>query len=71
MSGLTLAFLFNIARTTLLGWETNLHGLKAMEKWHDPAGISITVACFFCLWAMAVLMRRYGKAESRNPKGEG
>ena len=56
--GITLGFCFNVVRTLLLSWQTNAHGLAALEKWHDPAGLTITVACFLCLWAVAGLMTR-------------
>jgi hypothetical protein len=45
-------------RTLLLSWQANAHGLSAIDKWHDPAGMTIAVACFFALWAIAVLLKR-------------
>jgi hypothetical protein len=30
-----------------------------VDSWHDSAGISITVACFFCLWAVAGLITKW------------
>jgi exosortase len=56
--GITLGFCFNIVRTLLLGYQANQQGLDAIKKWHDPAGLTITVACFFCLWAIAVLLKK-------------
>jgi exosortase len=56
--GLMLAFGFNVIRTLILAWQANAHGLSAIDKWHDPAGFTIAIACFFCLWAVAVLIKR-------------
>jgi len=56
--GLLFAFLFNVARTMFLTWQADAHGVDAIDKWHDPAGISITVACFLSLWAIAVLVAK-------------
>jgi exosortase len=55
--GLSLAFVLNVARTFLLSWQANDHGIGEVSKWHDPAGLSITVLCFFGLWCIAGLMR--------------
>ena len=73
VSGITLGFCFNVMRTLLLSYQANQQGLSAIEKWHDPAGLTITVACFFCLWALAVLITKWttkSKAESRKQKPE-
>jgi exosortase len=56
--GLLLAFCFNVVRTLLLSWQASQHGLSAIDKWHDPAGMTIAVACFFALWLLAVLIKR-------------
>jgi exosortase len=55
--GLLLAFCFNVVRTLLLSWQASQHGLSAIDKWHDPAGMTIAVACFFALWLLAVLIK--------------
>ncbi len=55
--GLLLAFCFNVVRTLLLSWQASQHGLAIIDKWHDPAGMTIAVACFFCLWFAAVLLK--------------
>src|ERR1035441_5017952 len=61
VSGITLGFCFNVMRTLLLSYQANQQGLSAIEKWHDPAGLTITVACFFCLWALAVIITKWTK----------
>jgi exosortase/archaeosortase family protein len=72
--GLALAFGFNVIRTLILAWQANAHGLSAIDKWHDPAGFTITVACFLCLWGIAALIRKRWsaeeKTESRKQKAE-
>jgi exosortase len=58
VAGIGLGFCFNVARTLLLSLQVNSHGVEILDKWHDPAGITITIACFFGLWAIAVLITR-------------
>ena len=48
-----LSFLFNVGRTFLLVFVAAKQGQSAMEKWHDPAGVTILVGCFSALWALA------------------
>ncbi|MCI0627121.1 MAG: exosortase/archaeosortase family protein [Acidobacteria bacterium] len=54
--GLLLAFGFNVVRTLFLSWQAN-HELAAIEKWHDSAGMTISVVCFFSLWLLAIWVR--------------
>lgn len=62
--GLALAFVLNVARTLLLSWQANQHGLATLTKWHDPAGLTITVLCFFGLWGLAGLVKSKWSANS-------
>jgi exosortase len=57
VGGVVAAFCFNVLRTFILTWQASSFGLTALEKWHDPAGIMIFLACFACLWAMAAWLR--------------
>src|ERR1035441_3361199 len=70
--GFVLAFAFNVARTLLLTGIASARGVGAVASWHDPAGASILVACFLCLWLGAWAMQKVesigGKAET--PLGE-
>ncbi|MBE0542934.1 MAG: exosortase/archaeosortase family protein [Verrucomicrobia bacterium] len=66
--GLLLAFGFNVVRTLILTWQASKEGLSAIDKWHDPAGFTITIACFFVLWGVAVLVKR--ATESRKQPRE-
>jgi exosortase/archaeosortase family protein len=59
--GFLLAFAFNVGRTLLLTQVAAAKGIGAVATWHDPAGVTILVACFLCLWLMAKGLR--GKAE--------
>jgi exosortase/archaeosortase family protein len=73
-AGFALSFLFNLARMSLLVWVAARKGVAAIASWHDPAGVTILVACFFCLWGLGVFLKsRKQKAESRNQgrKAEG
>jgi exosortase len=55
--GLALAFALNVVRTLLLSWQANQQGLDIVGKWHDPAGMTITVLCFFGLWGLVGLLK--------------
>lgn len=65
LSGLVVGFGLNVVRTLLLSWQASREGLGAIDKWHDPAGMTITVLCFFCLWGLAILLRRWTTPASR------
>jgi len=68
VTGFLLSFVFNIGRTVLLVTVAAKDGLGAMERWHDPAGVTILVGCFTGLWIAGVVLRR--KSESRKQKAE-
>jgi exosortase len=55
--GFLLSFLFNVARTTLLTWVAAHKGVAAVAQWHDPAGVTILVACFLSLWLFSLWLR--------------
>jgi exosortase len=56
-AGFALAVLFNLSRMSLLVWVAARKGINAIVSWHDPAGVTILVACFFSLWGMGVFMK--------------
>ncbi len=58
VAGAFLAFFCNLARTFLLVWLGAEHGSQAIKSWHDPAGMTILVACLFGLWAISMFLRR-------------
>ena len=53
LAGFAFSFFFNLLRTTLLTWVAETRGTAAVALWHDPAGGSILVAAFVCLWLVA------------------
>lgn len=57
-TGLSLAFALNIVRTFILTWQVNRNGMETLKKWHDPAGLTIALACFVALWGIAALTQR-------------
>ena len=62
--GALLAFICNVVRTGLLVWAGTTKGPKAIEAWHDPAGLTILVVCMFGLWIVSLKMQRRGDAPS-------
>jgi exosortase len=58
IAGALLAFFFNLVRTALLVWLGAYRGPNAIETWHDPAGLTILLACLFGLWLLSLMMRR-------------
>ena len=59
VGGLGLAFGFNVVRTLALTWRASSAGMEAMEKWHDPAGMSIFLLSFGCLWLVALWFSKH------------
>jgi exosortase/archaeosortase family protein len=64
VAGFISAFALNIGRTLLLTRVAAAKGVAAVAAWHDPAGVTILVACFLCLWLIARALR---KAEISSP----
>jgi exosortase/archaeosortase family protein len=62
LAGFGLSLVFNVGRTTLLTWVAAHKGIAAIASWHDPAGVTILVGCFVCLWFIALSAR--GKAQT-------
>ena len=65
--GFAMSFLFNLARMSVLVWVAADQGVGAIAKWHDPTGVTILVACFFCLWWLGIFLKSE-KAESGKRK---
>ena len=68
-AGFALSFLFNLARMSLVVWVAARKGQAAFASWHDPAGVTILVACFCCLWGMGVFLKSR-KLKTEMLKGE-
>ena len=58
VAGFLMSFVFNIGRTSLLTWVASRKGIDAISTWHDPAGVTILVACFMGLWLLGQLLKR-------------
>ena len=56
LAGLVVAFLCNLGRAFLLAFVAAHEDVKAVAKWHDPAGFTILAICFLVLWGMAALI---------------
>jgi exosortase len=67
--GIGIAFALNVCRTFLLSWQAARGGFEALHKWHDPAGFTIAIACFVCLWLLGLWLTRRRKppATADNP----
>jgi exosortase len=60
--GFLLALLFNVVRISFLTSVAAHEGVPAIAKYHDPAGLTIMVACVFSLWLLALLFKKSGQA---------
>src|SRR5438876_10432866 len=58
IAGFVFAFVFNVGRTLLLTRIAAAKGTSAVASWHDPAGVTILVACFISLWLLALRLRK-------------
>ena len=73
--GLSTAFLLNVVRTFILSYQAAGAGLVALEKWHDRAGFTIAIACFFVLWLISGWIKKKTRPAGRpeastfNPNG--
>ena len=56
--GIMVAFCLNVVRTLILTWHASTSGIAAINKWHDPAGLTIFFISFACLWLLALWLRR-------------
>lgn len=57
LGGLILSLILNMCRTALLTCVAAKQGMDGIAAWHDPAGITILVGCFFGLWLLGMKMR--------------
>jgi exosortase len=57
-AGALLAFFCNLVRTAILVWIGAHQGTEAIEKWHDPAGMTILLVCLAGLWILSLIMQR-------------
>lgn len=59
-AGLVLAFVCNVGRTFALSTIAASRGLEGMERWHDPLGVAVAVACIAGIWALTLILRSRG-----------
>jgi exosortase len=64
LAGFAFAFIFNVGRTLLLTRIAASKGTGAIAAWHDPAGVTILVACFVSLWLLALGLRKMSAVRS-------
>ena len=69
--GALLAFLCNVVRTAILVWVGTTKGISAIEAWHDPAGLTILMVCFFGLWIASLIMMRGRVTAGARPSDAG
>lgn len=66
-----LACLFNLSRTVVLSFVAARQGSAAVQRWHDPAGVLILVACFIAVWASAAWLGRRERHPAQVRENEG
>jgi exosortase len=64
--GFVLAFVFNVCRTSLLTWVAAKKGVDAIAQYHDPAGLTILIACTGAMWGLAFLLKKKAERNSQN-----
>ena len=62
IAGALLAFVCNLVRTFFLVYVAEQQGTDAIKSWHDPAGLTILMACLFGLWGVSMFMGGASKA---------
>jgi exosortase/archaeosortase family protein len=68
--GFLSAMAFNACRASLLTFVAAKNGLEAISHYHDPAGVTITVACTLSMWGLALVLARCGSNLRRLRTGE-
>jgi exosortase len=74
-TGFALSIAFNVCRMSWLTIVAAKKGIPAITEYHDPAGITISIACTIALWGLAWLLskrqrekEKRGKAENTGPE---
>ena len=68
-AGFVFSMAFNVCRMALLTLIAAKKGVPAISQYHDPAGITIAIACTVALWGLAILLRS-PKSKVQSPKLE-
>jgi exosortase len=64
--GLVLTLIFNVVRTVTLVWIVDALGFAAMEKWHDPAGLSVLSISLLILYLIGRRLRGSALPDDRD-----
>jgi exosortase len=70
IAGVVLAFTCNLIRTFFLVYVAEQQGVAAIKAWHDPAGLTILMACLFGLWGLSMFMGGASKTAAAPTPGE-
>jgi exosortase len=57
-ASLAAAFATNVLRAGFLAWSAARSGIGAVERWHDPAGLTILLVCVGIIFAVALFLDR-------------
>ena len=68
-AGFVFSMAFNVCRMVLLTLIAAKKGVPAISQYHDPAGVTIAIACTVALWGLAILLRS-PKSKVQSPKLE-
>lgn len=63
LAGAVLAYAFNVVRTGLLVWVASTKGIDAIDAWHDPAGLTILLACVGALMGLSWILAKWKPQE--------
>src|ERR1035438_186720 len=55
-AGFVFSMAFNVCRMALLTLIAAKKGVPAISQYHDPAGVTIAIACTVALWGLALLL---------------
>jgi exosortase len=69
--GLVFSLAFNVCRMLLLTFVAAKRGVAAIDKYHDPAGVSIAVLCTLSLWGLALLLSGIARGRPATVVGDG
>ncbi len=58
VASVVAAFVTNVIRAAFLAWSAAQSGLHAVERWHDPAGMTILLVCVGIILAVALFLDR-------------
>ena len=62
--GFILAMALNVCRMSFLTIVAAKKGVAAIAQYHDPAGVTIALACTVGLWGLALLFSKKLKSET-------